>query len=323
MLDRYEHKKKQHVRKKKEITIITFIFADEIRVELRQKKTFSPSQVAKSLGVSEASIKRWCDKGILHSSKTAGGHRRIPVHAVLDFVTGNDFTLAQPEVLGLPPTVGSGSRTLEHACRLYTDALEQGDEARCLQVVLDLRVAGHDMAVVGDCVIGPAFDQLGQRWEHGEAEVYQERRGVEITRHVLLRLKDTLAPPGPDAPTAIGTTPPGDPYTLPGQLCELVLLEQGWHARFLGAELPFESTAKAVVDLRPRVLWLSVSNVDAPPRFIQEYLRLYELCLQRQCAVIVGGRALDDAVRREIQYASYGDRLQHLQSFAQSLYRLK
>jgi excisionase family DNA binding protein len=279
--------------------------------------------VAKSLGVSEASVKRWCDKGILPSTKTAGGHRRIPGHAVLDFVKENDCTLAQPEVLGLPPTVGSGSRTLDQACRLYAQALEQGDEARCLQLTLDLRLAGHDMAVIGDRVIAPAFGQLGQRWEHGEAEVYQERRGVEITRHVLSRLKDTLAPPVPAAPTAIGATPPGDPYSLPGQLCELVLLEQGWQARFLGSELPFETTARAVADLRPRVLWLSVSNLETPQRFIEDYRELHELCRERQCAVALGGRALTDTVRREIQYASYGDRLQHLQSFAQSLYRRK
>jgi excisionase family DNA binding protein len=292
-------------------------------VELRQNKTFSPSQVAKSLGVSEASIKRWCDKGILPSSKTAGGHRRIPVHVVLDFVRENDFALAQPEVLGLPPSVGSGSRTLGQACRLYAQALEQGDEAKCLQLVLDLRLAGHDMAVIGDRVISPAFDQLGQRWEHGEAEVYQERRGVEITRHVLSRLKDTLAPPAPVAPTAIGTTLPGDPYSLPGQLCELVLLEQGWQARFLGSELPLETTAQAVADLRPRVLWLSVSNLEEPQRFIEDYRLLYDLCLQWQCAVVLGGRALTDTVRDEIQYASHGNRLQHLQSFAQSLHRPK
>jgi MerR family transcriptional regulator, light-induced transcriptional regulator len=108
---------------------------------------------------------------------------------------------------------------------------------------------------------------------------------------------------------------------LPGQLCELVLLEQGWQARFLGSELPLETTAEAVTDLRPRMLWLSVSNLDAPQSFIEGYRQLYELCRERQCAVVLGGRALTDTVRREIQYASYGDRLQHLQSFAHSLYR--
>jgi methanogenic corrinoid protein MtbC1 len=179
------------------------------------------------------------------------------------------------------------------------------------------------MAAIGDCVIAPAFHELGQRWEHGDAEIYQERRGVEMTRHVLSRLTDTLPPPATAAPMAIGATPPGDPYTLPGQLCELVLLELGWQARFLGSELPMETVGRAVVDLSPRVLWLSVSTLAEPSAFMQDYRALYQLCLDKQCAVVLGGRALTDAVRHDLQYASYGDRLQNLQGFAQSLYRRK
>jgi len=289
--------------------------------ELKQNKTFSPKQVARALGVSEASIKRWCDKGILPFTKTAGGHRRLSLHVVLEFVRKNEFILAQPEVLGLPTSVGSGSRTLDQACRLYRQALEQGDEARCLQLVFDMRLAGHDMAVIGDRVIAPAFHELGQRWEHGETAVYQERRGVEITRHILLRIKDTLAPPDPAAPTAVGATLPGDPYSLPGLLCELVLLEMGWQARFLGSDLPMETVARAVEDLRPRMLWLSISSLDEPGHFIEDYLRLYEICLRYQSAVVVGGRALTSSVRQQLPYASYGDNLQHLRGFAQSLYR--
>ncbi|UCD49015.1 MAG: helix-turn-helix domain-containing protein [Phycisphaerales bacterium] len=292
-------------------------------MDRRRNETFSPNQVARSLGVSEASIKRWCDKGILSFTKTAGGHRRIPVHVVLDFVRENDFTLAQPEVLGLPPSVGLGSRTLRQACRLYGQALEQGDELQCLQLTLDLRLAGHDMAVIGDRVIAPAFYELGQRWQHGEAEVYQERRGVEITRHVLSRLKDSLAPPVSAAPTAIGATPLGDPYSLPGQLCELVLLELGWQARFLGSELPMETVTTAVEDLHPRVLWLSVSVLEDPEGFVLDYRPLYELCLKRQCAVVVGGRALTGSLRRQLKYASYCDNLSHLRGFAHSLWGAK
>jgi MerR family transcriptional regulator, light-induced transcriptional regulator len=292
-------------------------------MELKQNKTFSPKQVARSLGVSEASIKRWCDKGILFFSKTAGGHRRIPLHVVLDFVRENEFSLAQPEVLGLPTSAGSGSRTLDQACRLYGQSLEQGDESRCLQLTLDLRLAGHDMAAIGDHVIAPAFHELGERWEQGDAAVYQERRGVEMTRHVLLRLKDTLAPPDPVAPTAIGATLAGDPYNLAGHLCELVLIELGWQACFLGSELPIETVAQAVEDLRPRVLWLNSSSLEGSESLVQDYGHLYEMCLERQCAVVIGGRALTGSIRQGLQYSSYGDNLGHLRGFAQSLYRRK
>ena len=284
------------------------------------QKTFSPRQVAKSLGVSEASIKRWCDAGKLSFTRTAGGHRRIPLHAVLDLVQGDGPGLAQPEVLGLPAFGGSGSRSLNRARRLYAEALEKGDQGTCMQLALDLRLAGQNMAVIGDRVIAPAFHDLGQRWEHGDAAVYQERRGVEITRSVLMRLADTWGPPDPAAPTAIGATPPGDPYSLPGLLGELVLLELEWQACFLGSELPFDTVAKAVEDLRPRVLWLSVSCLEEPERFVRDYGALYDACLDRQCAVVIGGRALTSDVRQELRYASYGDNLKHLRSFAQSLY---
>jgi methanogenic corrinoid protein MtbC1 len=292
-------------------------------MELKQHKTFSPRQVGRAIGVSEASIKRWCDKGILSFSKTAGGHRRLRLHSILDFLKENDFDLVQPEVLGLPATVGSGPRSIDQACRLFRLALEQGNEDQCLGTALDMHLAGHDMAVIADNLIANSFHALGDRWQHGEVQVYQERRGVEATRSVLLRLKDTLASPNPAAPVAIGATLEGDPYSLAGLLAELVLLEMGWQARFLGSGLPSDTIARAVQDVSPRMLWLSISSLADTEDFVHNYRRLYEICLSQQCAVVVGGRAITESLRRQIQYASYGDNLKHLRAFAQSLYLVR
>src|ERR1051325_466043 len=38
--------------------------------------------VAKLLRVSEATVKRWADSGLLQSEKTVGGHRRFSLNAV-------------------------------------------------------------------------------------------------------------------------------------------------------------------------------------------------------------------------------------------------
>jgi len=289
-------------------------------MELKQQLTFSPRQTARAIGVSEASIKRWCDKGKLTFEKTVGGHRRLSLPVILGFIQDNDVELKQPEVLDLPAAVGPGSRTLQQACDLYQQALEQGNQARSLQIAFDIRLAGHSMAVIADKVMAPAFHALGERWEHGHIEVYQERQGVEITRGVLLRLKDTLASPDPNAPFAIGATLASDPYSLPGLMGELVLLESGWQARFLGSQLPHTTLEKAVQDMKPNVLWLSVSSVQDPEAFIAANSRLYSLCLNHQCALVTGGRALTDTLRPRIEYASYGDNLQHLRAFAQNLH---
>ena len=290
-------------------------------MELTNNKTFSPKQVGRAIGVSEASIKRWCDKGILAFSKTAGGHRRLHLNVILAFIRENDFELVQPDVLGLPASTGATARGLDRAGEVFQHALEQGQEEQCLRIALDMHLAGHDMAEIGDGLIAPAFHALGERWQHGQLEVYKERRGVEITRQVLLRLRETLRSPDPAAPLAIGATLAADPYTLAGLLVELVLLEIGWQARFLGCALPAQTIAQAVQDINPRVLWLSVSNLGDSDGFVRNYNQLYETCLAQNCAVVVGGCALTEPLRQRIQYAAYGDNLKHLQAFARTLYQ--
>ncbi|OYW17913.1 MAG: hypothetical protein B7Z55_11620, partial [Planctomycetales bacterium 12-60-4] len=66
------------------------------------RELLTPKQVAVAIGVSESSLKRWCDRGILPTVRTAGGHRRIPTSGVLKFLQQSGHPLVQPEVLGLP-----------------------------------------------------------------------------------------------------------------------------------------------------------------------------------------------------------------------------
>ncbi|MFN9880569.1 MAG: helix-turn-helix domain-containing protein, partial [Planctomycetota bacterium] len=55
------------------------------------KELFTPKQIAKAIQVSESSIKRWCDQGLIATSYTAGGHRRVQVSAFLEFVKTHGY----------------------------------------------------------------------------------------------------------------------------------------------------------------------------------------------------------------------------------------
>ena len=57
----------------------------------------SPKQLADAIQVSESSIKRWCDRGVIATVRTAGGHRRIPLTDVLRFVRDHDYAVLHPE----------------------------------------------------------------------------------------------------------------------------------------------------------------------------------------------------------------------------------
>ncbi len=100
----------------------------------------------------------------------------------------------------------------------------------------------------------------------------------------------------------------------------MVLLDAGWEAVNLGPNTPFASFAKAITDLRPRLLWLSVCHLDAAVDFRAGIRELYRQAEKAGVAIAVGGRALVESVRSQIPYTTYGDRLGHLAAFARTLH---
>lgn len=277
--------------------------------------TLSPKQAARALGVSESSLKRWCDRGVLASTKTSGGHRKLPLDAVLRFVRESGHALPHPELLGLPAHVGAGQRTLGRARQECLAALLLGDSLACHQIILDLLVAGVSLSQVGDEVLSPTLQRIGVQWAEGATEVYCERRGVEACLRALYDIRHFLPVPRPGAPLAIGGTPDCDPYTLATFLVELVLRQCGWNAQSLGARLPFATLLQAIDDLQPRLCWLSVSHIDDESRFLREYEAFFEAA-QRKVPVVVGGKALSESLRRQMHFSAYCDNLSHLEGFA-------
>ena len=278
----------------------------------------TPKQVARAIDVSESSIKRWCDNGQIPTQYTAGGHRRITMPGLVEFLRKGNRQLVHPEALGLPPTSGQTSRVIERARDQLTEALLAGDEALCRQVALDLYLAEHHISVICDDVLASSFRQIGDRWACGEAEVYQERRGCEIALRVLHDMRGFLPQPAADSPKAIGCAAEGDQYTLGTTMAELVLRDAKWNAVSLGDNLPFETIAAAIREHRPRLFWLSCSHIAHLPDFLAGYHQLYEE-FSLDVAFAVGGFALTDEVRQQMKYSAYCDNMQHLEGFAQTL----
>ena len=72
--------------------------------------------------------------------------------------------------------------------------------------------------------------------------------------------------------------------------------------------------------MKPQLFWLSVSHIDDEQRFLTGYRQFYEVA-QVTAAVVVGGRALAEPIRREMQYTAYCDNLQHLDALVRTLSR--
>ena len=279
----------------------------------------TPRQVARAMKVSESSIKRWCDKGVIETQYTAGGHRRITISGLLEFVRSGKRRLVHPEALNLPATTGQTAPVIGRARKEFVETLIAGDGARSRQIAIDLFLAEHAMSAICDDVFAAAFEEIGRRWSQGCAEVYQERRGCEVMLRVLHDLRKLLPAPPQDAPLAIGGTPAGDQYSLGTAMVELVLHDGKWNAISLGDNLPFETLAAAIGAHRPRLFWLSCSHITDEATFLRDYGQLYDQ-FGMDVPFVVGGSALTDKIRKQMRFSSYCENMQRLESFGQALH---
>lgn len=280
----------------------------------------SPKQVARAIGVSESSLKRWCDQGLIKTVRTAGGHRKMDIAEVVRYVREQNHELVSPEILGLPPASEHASTGLAHGGSRLVDALLAGDELVARQIVFDLYLAKHSRSVIFDEVIAAAFREIGDRWACHDADVYQERRACEIALRVLFDLRRVQEVPERKW-LATGGTIEGDLYSLPSAMADLVLRDCGFYATYLGTSIPFASLVKAVHETKPKLFWLSVSHIREGLDFVTEFAALSQACVTTGTALAVGGRALTEDLRKRMTYSAYCDNMQHLEAFANTLYR--
>jgi MerR family transcriptional regulator, light-induced transcriptional regulator len=281
----------------------------------------SPKLVAQAIGVSESSIKRWCDRGLLQTVRTAGGHRRMTMNSVVEFIRSTGQLLVEPQLLGLPADTGRGETSLLRSRDQLTQALIEGDETRARKLVFDLYMAATPAVEIFDKLLAPTMHAIGERWAQNSIEVYQERRACEIVLRILFELRTILPVVRADAPYAMGGTLSKDPYKLATTMVELVLREAGWRAESYGTDLPLCTLGAAAIHMQPRLCWMSVSCIEDVPKFQAEYARFAELALNSGIAIVVGGRALTEAIRREMNYSAYCDTFRHIVQFAGAIYR--
>ena len=281
----------------------------------------STADVAAALGVSVTTVKRWVDGNVLPAHRTPGGHRKVLTADVLRLVRESHFPRADlarlvgPEVPAPP----------DHAALLAAllAAITAADAERVRELIVGGYRGGLSVEELADRVICPGFRHVGHEWESGRLPVMTEHRLSQAAAAAVYELRGMLRTAGgcPERPVAVGGAPEHDHYMLPTLLAQLTLLDGGWDAVNLGPHTPVNAFRAAVEDLRPLLVWVSVSHLPEPEQFAAEFNSLCEFCEATGVAVAVGGRGLTAEVRAKLRYTAFGDGLTQLLAFARSLHR--
>ena len=278
----------------------------------------SPRQVADALGVSESSVKRWSDQGLMATAKTAGGHRKLVLADVLRFVREQGYDIGKPESLGLPARLPRAIEEAETRAQLVA-ALVDGDAETARRLVIGMFVRGVPLVELFDRVLGPAVRELGDRWEHGSVRVFEEHRAIVVVQRTLQDLRGLIARRAGRRPIALLATLSGDPYTVAVTMAELTLIELGWAATNLGPDTPAFSVIEAIAEIRPRVLGIGINAVLDLDAFATAYAAITDAARTHRTAVVVGGPALTTELRARIHYAACCAGMRELGDFCTSL----
>ena len=272
---------------------------------------FSPRTVAKAIGVSESSLKRWCDAGKIGGTKTVGGHRRFDRANIVEFLKANKYDLIDPVAIGLPSFESLAVENGPDGAKQLLAALLAADEAQVTKLLMYLVVNGWKIAEIFDEIVSPTFEKIGAMWACEEIDVFQERRSCEICLNAFRDVRSIMLSPPEDAMTAIGCTIEGDHYMLPTLAVELTLTSQRWNAKSLGSNLPMTSLLRAIQSQQPDLAWVSISHLNDADLVANQ---LNQLCkeLPSKTTLVIGGYGVTPEFRSKIVNAICCDNLMQL-----------
>jgi MerR family transcriptional regulator, light-induced transcriptional regulator len=254
-------------------------------------------ELSRRTGVNADTLRAWERRyGLLAPARSDGGFRlysrddeervRAMRALIASGVSASEAArLARSGAVARPSPVEASSRGADRRLR---EALERFDEAEA-NAVLDDAIAALSVEALANRVVLPVLEEVGGRWERGDASVGQEHFATNIVRGRLAGLARNWG--AGSGPLAILACPPGELHDIGLILFGLVLRARGWRIAYLGANTPIDTVADAVERLAPRAVVLAALTPEPLDSAAGEIARLAE-----RSRVLVAGRGADEAV---------------------------
>ncbi len=280
----------------------------------------TPRQLAEAIGVSESSVKRWVDDGSIAATRTAGGHRRIPLPEAARYIRKSGAPVVRPDLLGLHDLEGVGEREvgLDGAGIRLFEYLRAGAAAEARGLILSQYLEGRSVAEIVDGPLAEAMKEVGELWVSSSSGIFWEHRATQIAIEALDRLRLLLGP-REGAPAAVGGAPAGDRYILPSLAAAAVLEGEGLEATNLGPETPIDTLALAAEDLDARLVWLSVSFAADVEKLRRSLEALIPKLAGRNAILVVGGAQSSKLGLSRGESVYVGRSMAELEALAQGL----
>lgn len=291
-------------------------------------RRLSSKEAARVLGVSEASVKRWADSGLLPMEKTAGGHRRFrPEDLAAVRRSGPSaaeaplhrkrvaFPTHEAQAPSLAPL--RVAALVEETFRTLLD----GRDEELSALLVNLHLDGHSVGRLADGFLCAAMRRVGDLWHAGQLSVAQEHVATRTAVVALQRLQASLqGTTGDENMRALCCSVEDDFHELPLRLAALTLEAAGLAVFNLGLSTPFSALAEAVHRFRPELVCVSSTVLLRLDRATYEYAGFSKAARRAGAAVVLGGAGFQaEGVRKRLPADLHAESFRQLEEFIGTL----
>lgn len=259
-----------------------------------REHTFSPRELARVVGVSESSMKRWIDAGEVEAVRTAGGHRRVSRREAVRFIRERGLPIADVAALDLPglAAIASDGMAAGTTPEAIVEALRAGEAARARALILTEYIRGTPVPELCDGLVKETLYLVGRLWKQNGSTVGIgiEHEATDLFIQALGQIRSLRRLPSADASVAVGGAIAGDPYIIPSLMAATVLEDLGFDVTNLGPDTPVEVLAETALRREASLVWLSVSTVASLDVLRRADATLVSELNASGTHVIVGGR---------------------------------
>jgi DNA-binding transcriptional MerR regulator/methylmalonyl-CoA mutase cobalamin-binding subunit len=166
-------------------------------------------------------------------------------------------------------------------------ALIKQHDAAAYQQAMQQRLARQGLQRFVQDTVAALTRQVGENWEDGSFEVFEEHLFTELTKRLLRQAIATL-PGGPRAPRVLLTSVPEEPHVLGLLMVEALLALEGAECIPLGTQMPLLDIGRAAEAHQADIVALSFSGAF-PHRQIPGLLQQLRQILPATSALWAGG----------------------------------
>jgi MerR family transcriptional regulator, light-induced transcriptional regulator len=284
-------------------------------------KTLTTKEVARLCRVSDATVKRWEESGLILSERTNGGHRRFRADEVCRFQSQQNLGIKVSH--GDESALSAVTRKRDnknHSDSSLYHALIAGCEEEAANLLISEYLRGTLLAQIFDELVASAMKQIGELWYLGKLSVAQEHLATRTIMGAVYKLRSVLPVSKERRGLLICCGVEGDFHELSPYLVKLVFENLGWEVINFGANTPLYSICDEVLRHLPDLICISATTIVELERTTRDYQEFRQKIAKLKIPVVIGGLALsDERIRQRFPTEFYGTSFTQLIEFAKEL----